>query len=51
MDSPDDLSELGDDQNLLELHISEATLYVREGWGPQLGACRGALAGGPHLAM
>lgn len=27
-DTPDDLSDLGDDQNLLELHLSEATLYV-----------------------
>jgi hypothetical protein len=27
-DAPDDVSELGDDQNILELHISEATLHV-----------------------
>ena len=27
-DTPDDMSELGDDQNLFELHVSEATLFV-----------------------
>lgn len=29
-DEPDDMSDVGQDQNIFELHVSEASLYVSE---------------------